>query len=232
MYDMYDMCVLLSDIHGQLPSIPKDRPIIISGDLSFTEKGDVIAEAVWYENELMPWLEKFPSVLMTAGNHDFLPERYRRMFEDMLPSNTTFGVAEVKEWQGYRVGLLAYTPPFWDWAFQGDEEFLWRVLQSFGRTEILVSHGPPYGIGDTVCENNERLHVGSKALLKYIDEYRPRLVVCGHIHAGRGIYQRGKTLIVNASSVDEDYTLVDGFFSYHDSVNPDEVFVEEKVYIQ
>jgi Icc-related predicted phosphoesterase len=46
-------------------------------------------------------------------------------------------------------------------------------------------------------------------LLKRIEEIKPKLVVCGHVHEGYGAYKLPcGTTIVNASVLDEKYRLV------------------------
>ena len=47
--------------------------------------------------------------------------------------------------------------------------------------------------------------LGSPSLRAWVDEYQPRLVVCGHIHGGCGVHQAGRTTVVNAALMDEAY---------------------------
>jgi Icc-related predicted phosphoesterase len=61
---------------------------------------------------------------------------------------------------------------------------------------ILVSHVPPYGAQDKVFLG---MHGGSKELREIVDKYKPRLVLCGHIHEDPGISKLGKTTVVNCS---------------------------------
>ena len=48
---------------------------------------------------------------------------------------------------------------------------------------LLVLHSPPQGHCDSAGSGD---HFGSKALLRAIEEKRPRLAVCGHIHESWG----------------------------------------------
>ena len=48
---------------------------------------------------------------------------------------------------------------------------------------FLVLHSPPRGHCDT---NSGGDHFGSEALLEGIEEKRPRIAVCGHIHESWG----------------------------------------------
>ncbi|VVB66442.1 Calcineurin-like phosphoesterase [Candidatus Gugararchaeum adminiculabundum] len=75
------------------------------------------------------------------------------------------------------------------------EEGIASALEGLNITPktILMTHAPPYGYFDEVREN---LHVGSKAILKIIEEKMPILNVCAHIHETEGIEKLGHTTIV------------------------------------
>lgn len=55
--------------------------------------------------------------------------------------------------------------------------------------DIVVTHSPPYGIGDIGIGNT---HCGSKPLRTRVENINPLLHVFGHIHEGRGIYKISK----------------------------------------
>jgi len=61
---------------------------------------------------------------------------------------------------------------------------------------VLVTHVPPYNTQDKIFLG---MHGGSKELRETIDKYKPRLVLCGHIHEDPGYMKTGKTLVVNCS---------------------------------
>jgi len=61
---------------------------------------------------------------------------------------------------------------------------------------VLVSHVPPYGFQDKVFLG---MHGGNKELRKIVDKYKPRLVLCGHIHEDPGYDKNKNTVIVNCS---------------------------------
>ena len=52
-------------------------------------------------------------------------------------------------------------------------------------TDVLVSHGPPYGILDRIARDSR--HVGCDRLRARTAQIRPRLHVWGHIHEDRGV---------------------------------------------
>jgi len=61
---------------------------------------------------------------------------------------------------------------------------------------VLVSHVPPYDTQDKIFIG---LHGGSKELRKIVDKYKPRLVLCGHIHEDPGFTKTNNTVVVNCS---------------------------------
>ena len=69
---------------------------------------------------------------------------------------------------------------------------------------ILISHNPPK---DTVCDGvNETLHAGSGMFRTLIEDVKPVLVLCGHIHEGVGTDKIGETLVINPGSFGEKGT--------------------------
>ena len=63
-------------------------------------------------------------------------------------------------------------------------------------TSVLVSHVPPYDTQDKIFLGQ---HGGSKELKKIVDKFKPRLVLCGHIHEDPGYRTIGDTIVVNCS---------------------------------
>jgi len=64
-------------------------------------------------------------------------------------------------------------------------------------TDILITHGPPFGILD--CASRSNIHEGCPELLEAVLLVKPRLHVFGHIHHGYGTRSTGDTLFVNAA---------------------------------
>ncbi|ALM74808.1 YfcE family phosphodiesterase [Thermococcus barophilus] len=97
------------------------------------------------------------------------------------------------------IGIVGFggsniTPFSTIWEFHDDE--IWESLnKNYRDGDILLMHVPPYKT--KVDRTFTGLHVGSKALRKFIEERQPPLVICGHIHEARGIDEIRRTLIVN-----------------------------------
>jgi Icc-related predicted phosphoesterase len=72
----------------------------------------------------------------------------------------------------------------WDWSFDLDDAAAAAMLGECPEGAVLVLHSPPRGHCDTGGPNGD--HFGSPALLAGIEEKRPALAVCGHIHESWG----------------------------------------------
>ncbi|HEY6776329.1 MAG TPA: metallophosphoesterase family protein [Thermoleophilaceae bacterium] len=78
----------------------------------------------------------------------------------------------------------------WDWSFDLDEEQAAGRLTGCPEGAVLALHSPPKGHVDA--------GLGSEAILRAIEEKRPPLAVCGHIHQCWGQESRvGLSRIVN-----------------------------------
>jgi uncharacterized protein len=71
----------------------------------------------------------------------------------------------------------------WDWSFDLDDEAASEMLVGCPEDAVLVIHSPPRGHCDASASGD---HFGSEALLRAIEQKRPRLAVCGHIHESWG----------------------------------------------
>jgi len=93
------------------------------------------------------------------------------------------------------------------------EEKLKAILTRLdpAKPSIFNIHPPPYGLGlDDAPELDENLKpryagrslvpVGSKAVRKLIEEYKPGLGLFGHIHEAKGAVRHKKTLCINPGS--------------------------------
>lgn len=80
-------------------------------------------------------------------------------------------------------GLGGGIPPTpFPWSFDMTEEEAAQALAGCPPEAVLVVHSPPKGHVDEAFGR----HLGSEAILQAIEDKRPRLVVCGHIHQAWG----------------------------------------------
>ena len=78
----------------------------------------------------------------------------------------------------------------WDWSFDLGEQQAADKLSGCPEGAVLALHSPPKGHVDA--------GLGSEAILHAIEEKRPPLAVCGHIHQCWGQESHvGPTRVVN-----------------------------------
>jgi uncharacterized protein len=94
-------------------------------------------------------------------------------------------------------GGIPETP--WGWSFDLDEEEAERKLAALPAGAVLLVHSPPKGHVDG--------GLGSAAVLRSIEEKRPRLVLCGHIHECWG--QESRVGDVPVRNLGPDATIIE-----------------------
>lgn len=194
--------VCISDthsLHREIPHIPDGDVLIHAGD----SLGQGTLENI---EELNVWLGSLPHrhKIVIAGNHDWAfqdePEQARALLTHAIYLQDS-GV----EIEGMRFWGSPWTPTFMHWAFMLDRgkplRDAWGLIPD--NTDVLITHGPPQGIGDTSCIGGS--NVGCRDLLDRIDELRLKAHIFGHIHEGYGSYQRDDTTLINASTCTERY---------------------------
>ena len=88
------------------------------------------------------------------------------------------------------------------------EEDVYRTLAeayqdvSGTKFKIIITHQPPLGLRDTLYNGRSS---GSVSLRRFVEEYRPQLLLCGHIHEDRGEASSGYTTILNVGELGRGY---------------------------
>jgi Icc-related predicted phosphoesterase len=206
MNSMPHTIVALSDQHGVLPDIPSCDLLLIAGDVCPISNHDLSFQANWLARDFRWWLARLPArkIVLIAGNHDLVFQEQPHLIPRDLPA--TYLQDSRLEWEGLRIWGTPWQPWFFDWAFNLYEDDLktkWALIPD--DTDILVVHGPPRGFGDGVPERDGIRRTGSPSLLERISEVRPKLVVYGHIHEGRGEWRVGNSILANVTILDEGY---------------------------
>jgi len=100
------------------------------------------------------------------------------------------------EMDGFHMaGLGGSNPTIFNTPFELDEDTIYKKLRPISREGmILMVHAPPYGINDTIPSG---LNVGSTSILRIVKEFRPILVLSGHIHEDYGIEHLDGTTFIN-----------------------------------
>lgn len=186
--------------HGEI-EVPEGDVLIHAGDLTdWGALADVESFDAWIRG--LPHRHK----IVIAGNHDFAFERRPREARALLKSCTYLQDSGITI-DGIRIWGSPWQPRFCDLAFNLDRgpdiRAKWDLIPT--GTDILVTHGPPWGHGDETARGEK---VGCHDLLEAVERLRPRLHVFGHIHEGYGTTRNGPTLFVNAATCDLAYRAV------------------------
>ena len=195
--------------------------VLIAGDLqgyaccSGTKPSpERIARQVKFINEkFLPWCNKYPDVqfVVVAGNNDeFALDASNPLLA--LPSGSHIhylqdGLVQIKglkiwgsPWvkpKNHRIGGLK---PFERTA----EAFKKAFAPMPNDVDILVTHATPEVPGSRIASSPDK-HYGSEALREIIEAKKPKVCVCGHIHASdHHPALLGQTIVMNVSRIHLD----------------------------
>lgn len=227
----------ISDTHGLfLPEIPEGVEIVLhAGDV-----GPDRNSLEWLKGPFKDWAadlnKRNIGIFATFGNHDFIGERLKWLRDydvtsEEIGPNVNFFVDQAAmiansldeeddspDMEVLKVWFSPWSPTFGNWAFMESEEALaLRYSEIPDDVDIIVNHSPPRGFGDrTDGRYGPPANVGSTALLDAFEGHpTAKYLICGHIHAGAGIYtlpaKNGGLVkqVVNCAQVDEEYQPVD-----------------------
>jgi len=170
--------LVIADMHETPVKIPKDvDAVFIAGDFtngtstSFAEK---VLDSIETE------------VLAIPGNMD------RKEVLDLLEERGVSVHRKVVDFKGFKVfgfGGSSITP--FGTPFEFDDEQIEEMISGF-KAEIAIFHDTPNGYFDWIGGKS----VGSVAIRKWIENNKPKLVFCAHIHEHKGVAKLNETLIV------------------------------------
>jgi Icc-related predicted phosphoesterase len=173
--------VAVSDLHGYYPEIPECDILLIAGDI--LGPSDPFIQSAICSGPLMIWLKKVPvkNIVMVAGNHDIIFEQYPSLLPKW-PDNLYYLQDSGVELFGLKIYGSPWQIRFYDWAFNEDEENLVHIWAKIpNNTDVLVTHSPPYGYGDSDIKGRM---LGSPSLTHRILDIQPKIACWGHIHDG------------------------------------------------
>jgi Icc-related predicted phosphoesterase len=135
-------------------------------------------------------------VIVVAGNNETTSE-LRDACTDLPNWHVLHGnsvvVADTTFWG---VGGGIPVTPFGAWSYDFAEDQAVPLLAGCPQRGVLVTHSPPHGALDLSSSGS---HLGSLAIRSTIERVRPKLAVCGHIHASGGRQaQLGDNVVINA----------------------------------
>lgn len=191
--------ICISDTHElhREVSVPDGDILIHAGDFTMFSKRE---SAIRDFND---WLGELPHrhKLVVPGNHEFF--LHADPTKRNLISHATVLIDEAVDVMGLRIwgspvtqqhsGAFGLSSPV-------ERTRLYATIPS--DVDVLVTHGPPYGIRDSTP--SMPYNAGCRELLDAVTRLKPRLHVFGHIHGAHGTTSRGETLFVNAALLGVD----------------------------
>lgn len=198
--------------------IYKDVDLIIScGDIpldSYDYVSTMLSRDVYYVYGNHN-LKNFRRAMRREGSSLGFGGTYRHTVEDETSKFYGF-LIDGKCYRDKRTGLLIAGLGGCMRYNDGDSQYtekqmryrIWKLVprllynkRRYGRyLDVLVTHAPPFGMGD----GPDLCHMGFKCLLGFIDKYQPRYLVHGHVHLddmnAQRVFERGNTKVVNVYS--------------------------------
>lgn len=204
---------IISDTHGKHNEITQDLP---GGDL-LLHAGDI--SSMGYQHEVQQFCKWFNNVenydhkIFIAGNHDWGFQNNVEKFMEIVNSYKTVDYIQDETIQVNNGDKMVniygspWQPEFYNWAFNLPKNGVelaakWDAIPD--NTDILITHGPAFGVLDTVAGKMWD-NLGCQLLTNKIKSIKPKIHVCGHIHSGYGYYFDGDTHFINASVLNEAY---------------------------
>ncbi len=147
-------------------------------------------------------------VLLIPGNTDFYRETGRYTYRRMIRmkgvvdiNHEAVGLGDVFV-VGYGGTSGPESPEVDLEGFELLYSYYASIMESVDpRRTVFVSHVPPFGSGLDLISNRKSplsgYHVGSVLVREIIRDFRPKLVVSGHVHESHGRKRMGKTTVIN-----------------------------------
>jgi len=199
----------ISDTHTKHNQISNDLPggdiIIHAGD--FMNSGytweEVYPFLKWYDD-----LDNYDTKIFIAGNHDRLFEDRNQEARGLLTGYKTIDYLQDETIivNNAKIYGSPWQPEFYNWAFnlpRNGEDLREKWFNIPNSTDILITHGPPFGHLDITPYGN--LNVGCELLRVRLDSLKPKIHVFGHVHSGYGYKFHEGTHFINAAVLNERY---------------------------
>lgn len=182
--------LVLTDLHQKTSNlswinalIDKEKPAatLFLGDVTDMGSGDEAAEII---------SSIHGEVYALPGNCDArdMPAKVAEVCVDMHGKTAKLGGYDL-------VGLGGSNVTIFGTPFELSEEEIYSKLKPISRPGmILMTHAPAYGVLDHIPNGTS---VGSSAIRKIVNEYKPLVALSGHIHEDIGCKELNGTLFVN-----------------------------------
>jgi predicted phosphodiesterase len=227
----------ISDTHNKHKeiSLPGGDILIHSGDATGRgQSGEIEPFLKWYGSQ------DYTYKIFVAGNHDWgferEPERYEKMCKKYgvtYLNDSGLTIQDFDTGEDIEIWGSPVQPEFCDWAFNRSidknpplpdnfdlyhsykPEFHPWIKPHWDKipndTDILITHGPPFGILDGVKNFYHDPHnmtsVGCPHLRDAIDRVKPVFHVFGHIHDQSGVMVSKGVTFCNAAQLNDSYNV-------------------------
>lgn len=187
--------VVLGDTHElhREVEVPSGEILLFAGDMTmFSRRPEVV-------HDFNAWLGELPHrhKVCTVGNHEFLAESNPE-FSSLL-SNVTVLINQSIEIDGLRIygsPVTVHAGGAFGISSPAERTRHWKSIPR--NTNVLLLHGPPWGILDGTPGSDE--HGGDPELRAAIKDLPDlRLVAFGHTHSAYGQLEVDGILYVNAA---------------------------------
>ena len=167
--------------------------VIINGDFAPRDALDTAPPYL-----VSSFTRKGKKVFILHGNHE--SESTLKLLEGIYGLKTIHGdYASFGDIGIFGCGGANITP------FASTEEQMFETLRKgFEKVKnmpkkIMVTHSHPSG---SMMEKFSQFVPGSTAVRKAIEEFKPDIVICGHVHEAQGIEETiGKTKVINVAKI-------------------------------
>lgn len=200
--------VCISDTHNF-----NDRIEVPDGDI-LIHAGDATVNGKVHEvTEFCNWFSELPhkQKIYIAGNHDWLYFLDNPLARSLTHKSVHYLQDDFVHVNGLKIYGSPWQPRFFDWAFNLERgpEMAEKWAKIPQDVDILLTHGPPFGILDKVNQKGSESHEGCEELRKRVEVLaafgKLKLHIFGHIHGGHGVHEEFNIKFINASICDEEY---------------------------
>ncbi len=173
--------------------VPDGDVLVHAGDMCRGGDLDELREAA-------AWLARLPHrrKVVVAGNHDRAFEREPAAARALL-AGMLYLEDDACTIDGLRFYGSPWQPAYNDWAFNlprgGALAAVWARIPD--RVDVLITHGPPAGIGDRGPVGGRQ---GCADLRARVAVVRPRLHLFGHIHQDGGLWHHAGVVLANVTT--------------------------------
>ena len=198
--------IAMSDTHGRHADlkVPDGDLLIHAGD--FCTRGNVYE--YW---DFLGWFRRLPHKhkLVVPGNHDIYVEKHESLCKTELHPARLCSFDEVNI-LGLKIVCNSWTNEIYPnspWSYTHARGAGFHIWNNQPKCDILVTHGPPLGILDSVLnyEEDEEPNVGDGHLLQYVLENSPKVHIFGHIHESAGQCEKYGVRFFNVSVCNLNY---------------------------